>query len=353
MVLQGELERPEAATLLARRLVDAVRAPFTLDDHHVNVGVSIGIAFCPNDGAAADEILKKADIALHRAKAEGRNTFRFFELAMDRPLQARRKLELEMRTALAAKAFRLHYQPLVDLETGAVTGFEALLRWTHPERGPLSPLDFIPVAEETGLIVPLGEWVIRQACQDAARWPDGIRVAVNLSALQFKDAALREVVVSALANAELPASRLELEITETVLLVDSETTLATLHQLRALGIRIALDDFGTGYSSLSYLRSFPFDKIKIDKSFIRDLTEVGDCKAIVKAVAGLGLALGMGTTAEGVETEEQLDHVREHGCTEVQGFLFSAPRPADELPEFLRVLPVRGGRVPQERRSLA
>ncbi len=346
VILQVGLDKPEDASLLARRLVEAVNTPFSLDGHQVNVGVSIGIAFCPNDGAVADEVLKKADIALYRAKTDGRNTFRFFELIMDRPLQARRKLELEMRTALAAGVFRLHYQPLVDVATGAVKGFEALLRWPHPERGPLSPPEFIHVAEETGLIVPLGEWVIRQACQDAAQWPEDFRVAVNLSPRQFRDGALTPVVFSALANAGLPPSRLELEITESVLLVDSETTLATLHQLRALGIRIALDDFGTGYSSLSYLRSFPFDKIKIDKSFIRDLTQGGDCTAIVKAVAGLGLALGMETTAEGVETAQQLDRIREHGCTEAQGLFFSAPRPAGELSEFLRIPPVRKRRTP-------
>ena len=338
VVLQVDLERPEEAGLLARRLVEAMTAPFNVDGHHINVGVSVGIAFCPNDGIEADEVLKKADIALYRAKADGRNTFRFFELAMDRPLQARRRLELDLRVALAAGDFRLHYQPLVDAQTSTVKGFEALLRWTHPERGPLSPLDFIPLAEETGLIVPIGEWVVRRACRDAALWPHDIRVAVNLSPLQFKDGNLTEIVFSALANAGLPASRLELEITESVLLIDSEATLQTLHQLRSLGIRIALDDFGTGYSSLSYLRSFPFDKIKIDKSFVRDLAEIGDCMAIVKAVAGLGSALGMSTTAEGVETEEQLRHVREQGCTEVQGFYFSVPRPAEEIAALLDTL---------------
>jgi EAL domain-containing protein (putative c-di-GMP-specific phosphodiesterase class I) len=254
---------------------------------------------------------------------------------MDAQLRRRRLLELDLRKALAEGQFEVFYQPQVDAQTEEVTGCEALLRWRHPERGTVSPADFIPLAEEIGLIVPLGEWVLRQACAEAATWPDHIRVAVNLSPIQFKNRNLVQIVVNALAQSGLAASRLELEITETVLLHDNDATLSTLHHLRNLGIKISMDDFGTGYSSLSYLRSFPFDKIKIDRSFIRDLTDKGDCAAIIKAVAGLGRGLGIVTTAEGVETQAQLDQVRAEGCSEVQGYFFSAPKTADEVRSFI------------------
>jgi EAL domain-containing protein (putative c-di-GMP-specific phosphodiesterase class I) len=257
---------------------------------------------------------------------------------MDTNIQERRKLEADLRLALLTQQFEIYYQPQVDTSTEQLIGFEALLRWHHPERGLVSPEDFIPLAEETGLIVPIGEWVLRQACKDAANWPSQIRVAVNLSPLQFRSQTLAHTVVSALTESGLSAFRLELEITESVLLIDSEAALATLHHIRSLGVRIAMDDFGIGYSSLSYLRLFPFDKIKIDQSFIRELGQSKDCAAIVKAVVDLGASLGITTTAEGVETSEQLRHVREHGCTEIQGYLFGKPLPLSRVDEVLRRL---------------
>ena len=302
----------------------------------MNIGTSVGIAMAPDDGMDAERLLRNADMALYRAKSDGRATYAFFEARMDAEIQARRALELDLRNALTNGEFTLFYQPLMDANTAEITGCEALLRWNCPTRGTVSPVDFIPIAEETGLIVPLGEWVLRQACTEAASWPTQIKVAVNLSPAQFKNRSIVQTVMSALAQSGLPANRLELEITESVLLQESEATLATLHQLRGLGIRISMDDFGTGYSSLSYLRTFPFDKIKIDRSFVSDLSKEGDCAAIIKAVAGLGRGMGIVTTAEGVETAEQLEHVRNEGCTEVQGYLFSKPLPAAEIRLFIR-----------------
>ena len=274
-------------------------------------------------------------MALYRAKSDGRGAFRFFEPEMDARMQTRRVLELDLRQALAAGEFELHYQPLVTVATARITGFEALIRWNHPTRGLVPPMEFIPLAEEIGLIVPIGEWVVRQACAEAAGWPDDIRIAINLSPVQFKSSNLIPTIVSALANSGVAPSRLELEITEGVLLQSSETTLKTLHQLRALGLRISMDDFGTGYSSLSYLRSFPFDKIKIDRSFVADLDKNTDCASIVHAVTFLGASLGMSTTAEGVETAEEFERLRADGCTEVQGYLFSPPQPATEVARLL------------------
>jgi predicted signal transduction protein with EAL and GGDEF domain len=305
--------------------------PFELGGHQVVIGTSVGIALAPSDGLEPEKLMQSADMALYRAKADGRGVFRFFEPEMDTKMQARRTLELDLRRALLREEFELFYQPIVDLKSDEVSGFEALLRWNHPTRGLVPPCEFIPLAEEIGLIVPLGEWVLRRACAEAAGWPDTIKVAVNLSPAQFKSKALALVVTSALASAGLSPRRLELEITESVLLHDSEATLATLHQLRDLGIRISMDDFGTGYSSLSYLRSFPFDKIKIDQSFIHDMSDLDDSIAIVRAVAGLGRNLGMSTTAEGVETLQQLGQLRQEGCTEVQGYLFSQPLPAENV----------------------
>ena len=247
-------------------------------------------------------------------------------------------LELDLREALTRRELELYYQPLVDLSSGAVSAFEALLRWIHPERGIVSPADFIPLAEEIGLIVPIGEWVLRQACREAAKWPGELKVALNLSPVQFKNKNLVQAVMLAFAVSKLPANRLELEITESLLLQETEATLATLHQLRSLGVRISMDDFGTGYSSLNYLRSFPFDKIKIDRSFIQDLAENTDCEAIVRALTNLGASLGMVTTAEGVETKGQLEKLRLEGCTEVQGYYFSPPRPAAEVPALLTAI---------------
>jgi diguanylate cyclase (GGDEF)-like protein len=337
-IIQASVARPEDAEILARRLVEAISEPYDLDGHQVMVGVSIGIALAPADGNDVDDLMKNADMALYRAKTEGRGIYRFFEPEMDSQLQNRRVMELDLRRALLNQEFTLFYQPLVNLETQRITGFEALLRWRHPERGLVPPLDFIPLAEEIGLIIPIGEWVLREACREATTWPKDVIVAVNLSPTQFRSRNLTHDVIAALAASGLEPHRLELEITESVLLVESDATLDTLHHLRSLGVRIAMDDFGTGYSSLSYLRSFPFDKIKIDGSFVRDSSTRADCAAIVRAVAGLGMSLGIPTTAEGVETEEQLRHVFDEGCTEMQGYLFSRPLPAGELHSLLRGL---------------
>jgi predicted signal transduction protein with EAL and GGDEF domain len=307
-------------------------APYELNGQQVVAGASIGIAVSPGDGSEADQLIKNADLALHRAKSEGRATYRFFEAEMDAEMQVRCQLQADLRNALANGEFDLHYQPVVNLARNEICGLEALLRWHHPVRGSIPPGAFIPVAEETGLIVPLGEWALRQACAQAAAWPENIKVAVNLSPVQFKSRNLVEMVFAALASSGLSASRLELEITESTLLQDNAATLATLHQLRSLGVRIAMDDFGTGYSSLSYLRSFPFDKIKIDRCFVNDLSGSSEGSlAILRAVANLGLSLGMATTAEGVETQEQVEKVRAEGCTEMQGFFFSPPRPIKDI----------------------
>jgi diguanylate cyclase (GGDEF)-like protein len=327
--------KPAEASALASRIVDVVGAPFDIGGQQVVVGASIGIAMAPADGTDPDQLLKNADLALYRAKLDGRGTYRYFEAEMDARAQARRTLELDLRAAIARGEFELHYQPILDLRTNMVVSVEALVRWNHPERGRVNPLDFIPLAEETGLIVPIGEWVLRQACGEAARWPRHVSVAVNLSPAQFKSRGLMSTIVNAVAISGLEPRRLELEITESVLLQDGEATLATLHGLRQFGVRISMDDFGTGYSSLSYLRSFPFDKIKIDSSFIKELATRNDSMAIVRAVTGLGKSLGITTTAEGVETSEQLTLLRAEGCSEIQGFLFSRPLPAAGIEQLL------------------
>ncbi|PTT11622.1 diguanylate cyclase [Pseudomonas sp. HMWF010] len=336
-VVQNGLTDLTGATRLAQRIVEAMAAPFELQGHQVMIGASVGVALAPSDGESPDELLKKADMALYRAKADGRGAFHFFEKAMDEQLQARRGLELDLRRALLAGEFELFYQPLYNLGDDRVTGCEALVRWRHPERGMVSPADFIPLAEEIGLIVPLGEWVLRTACREAAGWPDHVRVAVNLSPAQFRDRTLVSSVVSALATSGLPAERLELEITESVLLQDNAANLKVLHDLKALGVRISMDDFGTGYSSLSYLRSFPFDKIKIDQTFVRDILKDSDALAIIRAVLDLGASLGIVTTAEGVESREQLDALRDHGCAEIQGYYISRPSPASDMGRMLAV----------------
>jgi len=330
-IIQVGVEQPAGATTLAQRVIDALSAPFDLAGHQIVIGASIGIAIAPMDGIDADQLLKNGDMALYRAKAEGRGTSRFFELEMDMRMQARRALELDMRKAFMHGEFELYYQPVINVRTNEITTCEALLRWHHPARGMVPPSEFIPLAEDIGLIVPIGEWVLRTACSDAMSWPSDIRVAVNLSPVQFKSKRLLESVITALSVSKLSPDRLELEITEGVLLVEHETTLAVLHQLRAYGVRIAMDDFGTGYSSLSYLRSFPFDKIKIDRSFIRNISSDQSSLAIIRAVTGLSASLGMSTTAEGVETSDQLERIRAEGCDEVQGFLFSRAKPANEI----------------------
>ncbi len=330
--------RPSDASELAAKVIETLLEPFEVHGHQVVIGTSIGIAMAPTDGNDPDQLLRNADMALYRAKANGRGNYHFFQSEMDAQMQERRRLEIDLRKALLADEFEMYYQPLVHIASGEVCGFEALIRWNHPERGIVYPDHFISVAEEIGLIVPLGEWVLRRACKDAVTWPANLTVAVNLSAAQFRNPMLALSVVSALGQSGLAASRLELEITETVLLQDDRAVLDTLHQIRELGVRICMDDFGTGYSSLSYLRSFPFGKIKIDRSFISELGKENDCVAIIRAVTRLGASLGMITTAEGVETEQQLEILRAEGCVQAQGFLFSKPKPLSEIPAMLREL---------------
>jgi EAL domain-containing protein (putative c-di-GMP-specific phosphodiesterase class I) len=284
-------------------------------------------------------LLRNADLALYRAKADGRGRFRFFEPSMDARMQARRALELDLRRALALKQFHLAYQPQICLSTGAVVGCEALLRWSSPTRGAVSPAEFIPIAEETGLIVAIGEWVLRTATHDAARWAQPVSVAVNLSPLQFRSQTLVDTVLSALANAGLPATRLEIEITEGALMEETQAVVTILRSLRDLGVRVSMDDFGTGYSSLAYLQKFPFDKIKIDQSFVRAMGDNAEAGAIVRAVAALGASLGMKTTAEGVETPEQLAAIRAEGCTEVQGYLTGRPMADADIAALLAQAP--------------
>ncbi|MBB5049042.1 diguanylate cyclase (GGDEF)-like protein/PAS domain S-box-containing protein [Rhodopseudomonas rhenobacensis] len=336
-ILQSGVTRPEDVVLLAKRLLNAVGEPFLLDGNSVVIGASIGIAMAPGDGDGSEKLLMSADMALARAKSETRGTFSFFEPGMDARAQTRRKIEIELRGAIQNEVLRPHYQPLIGLSNGRITGCEALVRWPHPERGMVSPADFIPVAEDTGLINALGAQVLKRACQDAAAWPDDVRVAVNLSPLQFRAGNLLSVVMDVLKQTGLPPKRLELEITETLLLEKSSQVIATLHALRALGVRISMDDFGTGYSSLSYLRSFPFDKIKIDQSFVRGLCSNRELQAIVRSIISLGMGLGVTITAEGVETETELSWLRAEGCHEAQGFLFSAARPNPEIIDLLSV----------------
>jgi diguanylate cyclase (GGDEF)-like protein len=334
-LLQASITQPTDTASLMTRIIEVISAPFDLEGHQVVIGISIGVAVAPTDAADPDKLLKNADLALYRAKVDGRGTYRFFEPEMDARMQARRALELDLRRAFTKGEFEVYYQPLVNMKTELVCAFEALIRWNHPERGIIPPLEFIPLAEEIALIVPIGEWVLRQACEEAAKWPSEIRIAVNLSAAQFKTPGLFQTVFNALTHSGLAADRLELEITESVLLFNSKSTLDTLHRLRTLGVRISMDDFGTGYSSLSYLRSFPFTKIKIDRSFVHDLPSNKDSMAIIRAVVGLGNSLGMVTTGEGVETQEELDYLKREGCTEAQGYLFGKARPAKDAATLL------------------
>ena len=334
-ILQMSSSQPTSSISLAEKIIDAAGHPHSIEGHEVMVGASVGIAIGRAGDVNTESLLKSADLAMYTAKSDGRATYRIFDPEMDAIVQSRRSLERDMRTSLVQGGFTLNYQPLVNLRSGKVTAFEALMRWNHPERGLVSPADFIPVAEEMGLIVPLGEWALRQACTEAVNWPDDIRVSVNLSPLQFAKGNLVATVVNALASSGLPATRLELEITESVLLEKSERNIAILNQLRELGIRISMDDFGTGYSSIGYLRSFPFDKIKIDQTFVRDLLVDEGSLAIVRAIASLGISFGMTTTAEGVETEEQMRRLNLEGCVEVQGYLYSKPVPAGDLKELL------------------
>jgi predicted signal transduction protein with EAL and GGDEF domain len=335
-IIMTQMEQAADAATLSKRIRDSVIKPYQVEGHQIVTDISIGISVAPMDAVESDELLRNADMALYDAKADGRGTFRFFEPEMNTRMKVRRELEMDLRKALATEQFELYYQPLVVLETNEVNGFEALLRWNHPARGMVSPADFIPIAEETGLIVPLGEWVLKAACNEAVHWPEHIKVAVNLSPAQLNCRNLVSMVTSALNETGMPPHKLQLEITETVLLQNTFTTLATLHELRKMGVQIALDDFGTGYSSLSYLRSFPFDKIKIDRSFIQDLSNGAEPLAIVNAVAGLAKCLNMTSTAEGVETQQQMDVLQAIGCTEMQGYLFSHARPANEIRQFFQ-----------------
>jgi diguanylate cyclase (GGDEF)-like protein len=333
-IIMTAVGQPSDAATLSRRVRDSVTKPYDLDGHRVVIDISIGISIAPLDATDTDQLLKNADMALYGAKGDGRGAYRFFEPEMDARMQQRRELEMDLRQALINGEFELHYQPLVNLQSNDITGFEALVRWNHPTRGRIPPAEFIPIAEETGLIIQLGDWVLRRACQETARWPQELKIAVNLSPAQLKSRNLVQAVVGALAASGMPATRLQLEITESILMQNTFATLATLHKLRELGVQIAMDDFGTGYSSLSYLRSFPFDKIKIDRTFINDLSNGAEPLAIVHAVASLAKSLRMISTAEGVETRQQLEKLQAIDCTEMQGHIFSQARPAAEIFEM-------------------
>ena len=330
-IVQQCQEHSSNVTDLVTRVHEAIRVPYECLGHRVTTDASIGIAMAPRDGVTLDELLKNADLAMYAAKADGRRTYRFFHPDMDARAQARRIMEMELRQAIIDGGLEIYYQPLVSLADNRIKGCEALLRWRHPQRGMISPVEFIPVAEDTGLIDQMGAWVLTAACAEAASWPDNMKVAVNVSPVQFRNETFALKVASALASSGLAATRLELEITEAVLIHDDEMALAILHQLRELGVRIALDDFGTGYSSLSYLQRFPFDKIKIDRCFVNDLENPNGSVSIVQAVVNIATARNMDTTAEGVETAQQRDMLRMLGCTEMQGYLFSPPKPAAEI----------------------
>jgi diguanylate cyclase (GGDEF)-like protein len=338
VVLETSARDPEAAAILAGRIVEALGEPYDVNGHHVIIGASVGISVAPRDGIGADVLLKNADMALYRAKSEGRSVWRFFEPEMDVKARARRSLELDLREAVATGAFEVYYQPLINLKSARITTCEALLRWSHPERGMISPAEFIPIAEEMGLIVDIGNWVLRRACHDCAQWPGEVHVAVNLSPIQFRRGNLMRSINEALAASGLAPNRLEIEITESVLLQDTEVTRAILQQLREFGVRISLDDFGTGYSSLSYLHNFPLHKVKIDRSFLAGVGANTRALPLLRNVARLITELGMSVTMEGVETKEQLDLIVSEGTfDEAQGYLFSPAVRAQEILAFLDV----------------
>jgi diguanylate cyclase (GGDEF)-like protein len=345
VVLQIGTERQQDAKSLAQKLARALNEPFEVEGHRIDIGASIGIAMAPHDSDDPDDLLKKADMALYAAKNGGGGGHRFFAIEMEDSAQDRRNLELDLREALALDQLHLKYQPLVDLHTGKITTCEALMRWTHPIRGDVPPSVFIPIAEETGLIIALGEWALNRACVEANTWPHGARVAVNLSPIQFRERGLALQVVAALAKSGLEAARLELEVTERLLLEDNDSTLATMQQLNTLGVHLSLDDFGTGYSSLNYLRKFPFHKIKIDQSFISDVGDGHDARAIIGAIASLGANLGKIVVAEGIETEEQRKLVLTQGCHEGQGYLFGRPMSAADVLARLEAQGLRTQRV--------
>lgn len=327
----------ESPAAVADRVQACFERTMMIDGQQAECSASLGIAIAPGDGSDGMTLMKNADLALYRAKSEGKSTYQFFEPELDAQARLRRQTELDLRTALRDGHFELNFQPLYSLAEEKMTGFEALIRWNHPERGRVSPAEFIPLAEETGLIVPIGDWVVREACRQAALWPEDISVAVNISPKQFGSPGLANTILQALSGSGLEPKRLELEITESIFIADVERTLSTLHSLRNLGVRIALDDFGTGYSSLSYLRSFPFDKVKIDRSFVEDLANGGNAHAVIRAITTLADALGMDTLAEGVEVHEQLDVLRREGCNYIQGFLFSKPVAGDQVFDVLGI----------------
>jgi predicted signal transduction protein with EAL and GGDEF domain len=335
-IIQSGQPQPQSAAALAGRLVDLIGRSYLVEGQLIDTAASVGIVLFPAGATDGEQLMKNADLALHRAKVDGHGTYRFFETAMDHKMQERRNLEIDLRCALALDEFALVYQPQFNLRLNKVTGFEALLRWQSPTRGTVSPLDFIPVAEDTGIITSIGEWVVRTACLEAAKWPGAHNVSVNVSAIQFKSANLVETILSALRDSGLDPRRLELEITESVMLDAGGPAVAVLRDLRDIGVRVALDDFGIGYSSLGYLRSFPFDRIKIDQSFVRGAANDAVGRAVVRAVSALGQSLGMATVAEGVETEEQLARIAADGCTDVQGYLISQPMPPEHIESFLR-----------------
>ncbi|MEJ5976119.1 EAL domain-containing protein [Novosphingobium sp. PS1R-30] len=330
---------PHRASQLAEDIIEELSAPFTVEDQMITIGASIGIAYAPTDALDAQTLHSRADLALYRAKSDGRSCFRFFDCGMDDQVVEAFRMKADLRTALQEGQLKLHYQPLANLTTGDIIGFEALLRWTHPELGQISPVTFIPLAEETGLIVPIGEWVIREACREAARWPNGLKIAVNLSPVQFTTGNIVEVVASALAWSGLEASRLDIEITEGVLVKDADGALRILNAFKALGVHISMDDFGTGYSSLSYFRQFPFDKVKIDQTFIRDMETNPQSRAIIRAIIGLAKGLDVEILAEGVETEMQIDMLKRKGCELIQGYAISRPAPIEQFDDIV------GGRV--------
>ena len=335
-IIQDSIESETEITATCERIIAAISHPFSIDGYRVSVGVSIGVTVGPEDGMDAETLLHNGDLALYLAKSEGKGVFRFFEPEIDARAQLRRSLEVDLREAIRNDELEVHYQPLVNLVSQQVCGVEALVRWNHPVRGMTPPQDFIPLAEEAGLISSIGEFVLRRACMDSASWPDSVMVAVNISPVQFRHTDLFELVRDALEQSGLRPGRLEIEITESVLMTRDGPALETLKRLRSLGVRIALDDFGTGYSSLSYLNSFPFDKIKIDQSFVRHHSHRRDLACIIEAVVGMAGGLGMSTTAEGVETLEEFESLVREGCTEAQGFLFSPARPAKDIPSLLR-----------------
>ena len=344
VVLLLGLDHPDETAQRARHIVDAISEPYDLDGHRLLMSASAGITLSPQDGTQPDQLLKNADTALYCAKAEGRRGYRFFAAHMAVNRQDRLDMEAQLRDALVTEPFRVVYQPIVDLASSGITGLEALVRWEHPVRGTIAPDAFIPLAEDTGMIVPLGAWVLRQACRDAVLFRPDTRVCVNVSSIQIKSPHFVTTVRDTLRASGLLAARLELEITESILLQQSDGTLSVLNELRRMGVGISLDDFGTGYSSLGYLRSFRFDRIKIDQSFVGDLLESAESEAIVRAVVGIGNTLGIATVAEGIETRGQLRRLRGFGCTEGQGFHFSEARPAGEIAATLGIASASRGR---------